>query len=146
MKRHRWLAAAIALPLVTASLVAAGPASVAQAACPSIPANHDPTVIVTVYRVGRQHQVNETGDFNGDGLDDIVTFAHGSDADVYVALSHGSGSARESSGMTGSRLAGRWERSATSTVTARTTSSRSPSPQAPTFTCRSPAVRASAPV
>jgi hypothetical protein len=31
-----------------------------------------------------------TGDFNGDGLDDIVTFTHGSLADVYVALSNGS--------------------------------------------------------
>jgi hypothetical protein len=31
-----------------------------------------------------------TGDFNGDGLDDVVTFTHGSLADVYVALSSGS--------------------------------------------------------
>jgi hypothetical protein len=31
-----------------------------------------------------------TGDFNGDGRDDIVTFTHGSLADVYVALSNGS--------------------------------------------------------
>ncbi|MCT2587864.1 N-acetylmuramoyl-L-alanine amidase [Actinophytocola gossypii] len=31
-----------------------------------------------------------TGDFNGDGMDDIVTFTHGSLADVYVALSNGS--------------------------------------------------------
>jgi hypothetical protein len=31
-----------------------------------------------------------TGDFNGDGKDDIVTFTHGSLADVYVALSNGS--------------------------------------------------------
>ncbi len=30
-----------------------------------------------------------TGDFNGDGRDDIVTFTHGSLADVYVALSTG---------------------------------------------------------
>jgi Glycosyl hydrolases family 43/FG-GAP-like repeat len=32
-----------------------------------------------------------TGDFDGDGRDDIVTFTHGSLADVYVALSTGSG-------------------------------------------------------
>ncbi|MER6949582.1 FG-GAP-like repeat-containing protein [Nonomuraea sp. NPDC000554] len=32
-----------------------------------------------------------TGDFNGDGKDDIVTFTHGSSADVYVATSTGSG-------------------------------------------------------
>jgi len=32
-----------------------------------------------------------TGDFNGDGKDDIVTFTHGSLNDVYVALSNGSG-------------------------------------------------------
>ncbi|MEV4637536.1 VCBS repeat-containing protein [Actinoplanes sp. NPDC049548] len=31
------------------------------------------------------------GDFNGDGRDDIVTFTRGSAADVYVALSTGSG-------------------------------------------------------
>jgi hypothetical protein len=31
-----------------------------------------------------------TGDFNGDGKDDIVTFTHGSLNDVYVALSTGS--------------------------------------------------------
>ncbi|OLF11577.1 N-acetylmuramoyl-L-alanine amidase [Actinophytocola xinjiangensis] len=31
-----------------------------------------------------------TGDFNGDGRDDIVTFTHGSLTDVYVALSTGS--------------------------------------------------------
>ncbi|PRY20542.1 FG-GAP repeat domain-containing protein [Pseudosporangium ferrugineum] len=31
------------------------------------------------------------GDFNGDGRDDIVTFTRGSSADVYVALSTGSG-------------------------------------------------------
>ena len=31
-----------------------------------------------------------TGDFNGDGRDDIVTFTHGSLADVHVALSTGS--------------------------------------------------------
>jgi hypothetical protein len=31
-----------------------------------------------------------TGDFNGDGKDDIVTFTHGSLNDVYVALSNGS--------------------------------------------------------
>jgi hypothetical protein len=31
-----------------------------------------------------------TGDFNGDGRDDIVTFTHGSANDVYVALSNGS--------------------------------------------------------
>jgi hypothetical protein len=31
-----------------------------------------------------------TGDFNGDGKDDIVTFTHGTAADVYVALSSGS--------------------------------------------------------
>jgi hypothetical protein len=31
-----------------------------------------------------------TGDFNGDGKDDIVTFTHGSANDVYVALSNGS--------------------------------------------------------
>jgi hypothetical protein len=31
------------------------------------------------------------GDFNGDGRDDIVTFTRGSAADVYVALSNGSG-------------------------------------------------------
>ncbi|MFG1685586.1 FG-GAP-like repeat-containing protein [Nonomuraea sp. NPDC049269] len=30
-----------------------------------------------------------TGDFNGDGKDDIVTFTHGAAADVYVALSDG---------------------------------------------------------
>lgn len=30
------------------------------------------------------------GDFNGDGLDDIVTFTHTAEADVYVALSDGS--------------------------------------------------------
>ncbi|MCP2329109.1 hypothetical protein HDA40_007616 [Hamadaea flava] len=30
-----------------------------------------------------------TGDFNGDGKDDAVTFTHGSDADVWVALSTG---------------------------------------------------------
>ncbi|SFQ66400.1 Repeat domain-containing protein [Amycolatopsis arida] len=32
-----------------------------------------------------------TGDFDGDGKDDIVTFTHGSGADVYVALSTGTG-------------------------------------------------------
>ncbi|MGW7289731.1 FG-GAP repeat domain-containing protein [Streptomyces sp. NPDC054847] len=32
-----------------------------------------------------------SGDFNGDGKDDIVTFAHGPEADVYVALSNGDG-------------------------------------------------------
>ncbi len=31
-----------------------------------------------------------TGDFNGDGKDDIVAFTHGSLSDVYVALSNGS--------------------------------------------------------
>ncbi|WUK52017.1 VCBS repeat-containing protein [Micromonospora zamorensis] len=31
-----------------------------------------------------------SGDFNGDGRDDIVAFTHGSLADVYVALSNGS--------------------------------------------------------
>ena len=31
-----------------------------------------------------------TGDFNGDGKDDIVTFTHGGANDVYVALSNGS--------------------------------------------------------
>ncbi|MBB4904977.1 N-acetylmuramoyl-L-alanine amidase [Actinophytocola algeriensis] len=31
-----------------------------------------------------------TGDFNGDGKDDVVTFTHGSLNDVYVALSNGS--------------------------------------------------------
>ncbi|WP_312885870.1 FG-GAP repeat domain-containing protein [Streptomyces physcomitrii] len=31
-----------------------------------------------------------TGDFNGDGKDDVVTFTHGSLADVYVGLSNGS--------------------------------------------------------
>ncbi len=31
-----------------------------------------------------------TGDFNGDGKDDIVTFTHGTLADVYVGLSNGS--------------------------------------------------------
>ncbi|MEV4076158.1 FG-GAP-like repeat-containing protein [Nonomuraea fuscirosea] len=30
-----------------------------------------------------------TGDFNGDGKDDIITFTHGSAGDVYVALSDG---------------------------------------------------------
>ncbi|MBQ0982951.1 FG-GAP-like repeat-containing protein, partial [Micromonospora sp. M61] len=30
-----------------------------------------------------------SGDFNGDGRDDIVAFTHGSLADVYVALSTG---------------------------------------------------------
>jgi FG-GAP-like repeat len=30
-------------------------------------------------------------DFNGDGRDDVVTFTHGSSADVFVALSNGSG-------------------------------------------------------
>ncbi|MEV4755500.1 FG-GAP-like repeat-containing protein [Micromonospora sp. NPDC049559] len=32
-----------------------------------------------------------TGDFNGDGKDDIVTFTHGTSADVFVGLSTGSG-------------------------------------------------------
>ncbi|MGI5214704.1 FG-GAP-like repeat-containing protein [Plantactinospora sp. CA-290183] len=32
-----------------------------------------------------------TGDFNGDGLDDIVTFTQGTSADVFVGLSTGSG-------------------------------------------------------
>ncbi|MEU6720279.1 peptidoglycan recognition family protein [Nonomuraea sp. NPDC046802] len=32
-----------------------------------------------------------TGDFDGDGRDDIVTFTHGTNADVYVATSFGSG-------------------------------------------------------
>ena len=32
----------------------------------------------------------QTGDFNGDGLDDIVTFTKGDDANVYVELSNGS--------------------------------------------------------
>ena len=31
------------------------------------------------------------GDFNGDGRDDVVTFTRGTSADVYVALSTGSG-------------------------------------------------------
>ncbi|MBM7863507.1 trypsin-like serine protease [Lentzea nigeriaca] len=33
---------------------------------------------------------SKSGDFNGDGRDDIVTFTRGSSADVYVALSNGS--------------------------------------------------------
>ncbi|MFC5213634.1 FG-GAP repeat domain-containing protein, partial [Streptomyces coerulescens] len=32
-----------------------------------------------------------SGDFNGDGKDDVVTFAHGPEADVYVSLSNGDG-------------------------------------------------------
>jgi hypothetical protein len=36
-------------------------------------------------------EVPETGDFNGDGKDDIVTFTRGTDAKVWVALSNGSG-------------------------------------------------------
>ncbi|MEW2080172.1 VCBS repeat-containing protein, partial [Streptomyces sp. NPDC012403] len=32
-----------------------------------------------------------TGDFNGDDKDDVVTFAHGPEADVYVSLSNGDG-------------------------------------------------------
>ncbi|MEH1102803.1 FG-GAP repeat domain-containing protein [Micromonospora sp. CPCC 205561] len=32
-----------------------------------------------------------TGDVNGDGKDDVVTFAHGNTGDVYVALSNGGG-------------------------------------------------------
>ncbi|MGI5214702.1 FG-GAP repeat domain-containing protein [Plantactinospora sp. CA-290183] len=32
-----------------------------------------------------------TGDFNGDGMDDIVTFTQGTSGDVFVALSSGSG-------------------------------------------------------
>lgn len=32
-----------------------------------------------------------SGDFNGDDKDDVVTFAHGPEADVYVALSDGGG-------------------------------------------------------
>lgn len=32
-----------------------------------------------------------TGDFDGDGKDDVVTFSHTSGADVYTALSTGTG-------------------------------------------------------
>ncbi|MFD3762576.1 N-acetylmuramoyl-L-alanine amidase [Streptomyces sp. NPDC058622] len=35
-------------------------------------------------------EVPATGDFNGDGKDDIVTFTHDATADVYVGLSNGS--------------------------------------------------------
>lgn len=35
-------------------------------------------------------EVPMTGDFNGDGKDDIIGFTRGSDADVFVALSNGS--------------------------------------------------------
>ncbi|GEB57102.1 hypothetical protein [Streptomyces gardneri] len=31
-----------------------------------------------------------TGDYNGDGKDDIVTFTHTASADVYVGVSNGS--------------------------------------------------------
>jgi hypothetical protein len=37
------------------------------------------------------NEIPMTGDFNGDGLDDIVTFTRGDLADVYVSLSTGSG-------------------------------------------------------
>ena len=33
---------------------------------------------------------SQSGDFNGDGRDDVVTFTRGSSADVFVALSNGS--------------------------------------------------------
>ncbi|MER6949579.1 N-acetylmuramoyl-L-alanine amidase [Nonomuraea sp. NPDC000554] len=36
-------------------------------------------------------EIPAVGDFNGDGKDDIVTFTRGTNADVYVALSTGSG-------------------------------------------------------
>ncbi|GLY91910.1 DUF2961 domain-containing protein [Actinoallomurus iriomotensis] len=36
-------------------------------------------------------EVPETGDFNGDGKDDIVTFTRGTNGQVWVALSNGSG-------------------------------------------------------
>ncbi|MFE0588307.1 N-acetylmuramoyl-L-alanine amidase [Micromonospora echinospora] len=35
------------------------------------------------------HEVAATGDVNGDGRDDIITFTHDTNADVYVALSTG---------------------------------------------------------
>ncbi|WP_407566837.1 FG-GAP repeat domain-containing protein [Polymorphospora sp. A560] len=40
---------------------------------------------------GLSGETTLTGDFNGDGRDDIVTFTHGSLADVHVALSTGGG-------------------------------------------------------
>ena len=40
---------------------------------------------------GIGNEVPLTGDFNGDGKDDVVTFTRGDTADVYVALSNGSG-------------------------------------------------------
>ncbi|MEV8376504.1 DUF2961 domain-containing protein [Kribbella sp. NPDC056861] len=36
-------------------------------------------------------EIPQTGDFNGDGRDDLVTFTRGSTADVWVALSTGTG-------------------------------------------------------
>lgn len=42
------------------------------------------------------HETPQVGDVNGDGKDDIVTFTHGSQRKVYVALSTGSGFAPSS--------------------------------------------------
>ena len=36
--------------------------------------------------VGRPFEIPLTGDFNGDGKDDIAAFTRGATADVYVAL------------------------------------------------------------
>ncbi|MCG8927781.1 FG-GAP-like repeat-containing protein [Lentzea sp. CC55] len=40
---------------------------------------------------GVDHEIPLTGDFNGDGKDDVATFTRGDRADVYVALSSGEG-------------------------------------------------------
>jgi hypothetical protein len=40
---------------------------------------------------GNAGQVTRTGDFNGDGKDDIIRFTRGTTGDAYVALSSGSG-------------------------------------------------------
>ncbi|GHJ41748.1 hypothetical protein Sm713_73570 [Streptomyces sp. TS71-3] len=76
-----------------------------------------------------------TGDFDGDGREDAVTFTRGEAADAYVALSDGTPSAATgSSGPTTSRPARQCPRWATSTATARTTSPPSPAATPPTST------------
>ncbi|MEV0610253.1 VCBS repeat-containing protein [Polymorphospora rubra] len=64
---HPLLAAALAAVLLPAALAPGTPAAAATShdapigtlACPSIPANHDPAIIIVVNRVGRSLNVNE---------------------------------------------------------------------------------------
>ncbi|MEE3920303.1 VCBS repeat-containing protein [Micromonospora sp. BRA006-A] len=67
-------------------------------------------------------EIPAVGDVNGDGRADIITFTRGAAADVYVALSTGSGLDPASSGTTTSRSATSSRRWATWTGTGGTTS------------------------